>query len=412
MPSDLSDPKEAPRVEQGTGRAKSQPSKEHAASPEQGAPADDPATSTSSDELSASLARVRPDPMLGELDTGISLEEFSRQVATPVEAPRESDGVVPPESDPLANLVVAGSVRAESFNVLSGLDLSTSGETSLPQASRPPGSTSEAVAALDLGAATPSKPRDRGSRFREPADVGEDNEEHHPARGRSWPTIILASYASAVTLGLIWVVWTGRRVREAPETDFLPPADTRPDPGRRAELARRIVAPPPLNADQITKLGQTIRLGQIEVTPLDVSSGPVTLERSLTRKERRPGGKSALKLRLRIRNVSNDVVLAPLDEAFLRERVRAEPDSFIETTEPGTPIPLFPLAVESEWSIVGQEFRELRPGEQFESMVVTAPDALAKVTTEMTWRVRLRSDINHTDDLGVRFNRSEIKNKP
>ena len=45
--------------------------------------------------------------------------------------------------------------------------------------------------------------------------------------------ILLASYASAVTLGLIWVLW-GNRVRETAEADPVPPADTRPDPGRHA----------------------------------------------------------------------------------------------------------------------------------------------------------------------------------
>ena len=73
---------------------------------------------------------------------------------------------------------------------------------------------------------------------------------------------------------------------------------------------------------------------------------------------------------------------------------------------------MFALAVESEWSIVGQVFRELKPGEAFETLVVTVPNALSQKTDEMTWRIRLRTDINHTDDLGVRFHADQIKPGP
>ena len=85
-------------------------------------------------------------------------------------------------------------------------------------------------------------------------------------------------------------------------------------------------------------------------------------------------------LTLRLKNVSPDVVLAPLDEAFVRDRINADPDSFIEAGPTGATIAMFPLAVESEWSIVGQSFRELQPGEAFEFIVVSAPDAAGKLT--------------------------------
>ena len=73
---------------------------------------------------------------------------------------------------------------------------------------------------------------------------------------------------------------------------------------------------------------------------------------------------------------------------------------------------MFPLAVESEWSIVGQEFRELKPGESYETVVVSAPDALDHVAPEMTWRLRLRTDINQTDDPGRPVPRSRTSKSP
>ena len=115
-----------------------------------------------------------------------------------------------------------------------------------------------------------------------------------------------------------------------------------------------------------------------------------------------------MKLKIRLRNVSTDKVFAPLDEAFLRASESGDVDSFI-MRDGGGRIELFPLAVESEWSIVGQEFRELRPGESMEAIIVSAPDALRLKDEEMTWRIRLRTGINETDVLGVRITPEEVE---
>ena len=118
-----------------------------------------------------------------------------------------------------------------------------------------------------------------------------------------------------------------------------------------------------------------------------------------------------MSLRLRLKNLSTDSILVPLDEAFLRERQAWDPRQ-LHRDGPDAQIDMFPLAVESEWSIVGQEFRELRPGESYETQVFTAPDALGRLAPEMTWRVRLRTDINQTETLGVRFREDEIRGLP
>ena len=171
-----------------------------------------------------------------------------------------------------------------------------------------------------------------------------------------------------MTLGLVWVLWTGRRVRDFVEQEVIPPADARPDPGLRADRTHRIPPPPPIDADHLTALGLPLRIGVIEATALRVSLGSVDLERAFSR-EKKTGGKNALKLRIRFKNTSTDVVIAPLDEAYLRPRPRSDPESYIETSEGGPVISLFPLALQSEWSIVGQEFRELQPGESFETLI-------------------------------------------
>jgi hypothetical protein len=223
---------------------------------------------------------------------------------------------------------------------------------------------------------------------------------------------LLASYASAVTIGLIWVLWGHRAHRESVEPDPFPPADNATDPGQRADQSRKLVPPSPLPADRVARLGQTIRAGALEVTPLGISSGPVILRHAIKVAEMRRGGERALALQVRIENVSTDSIFSPMDEAFLRERGRGVLDSFIESG-PKRQIAMFPLAVVSEWSIVGQEFRELRPGETYETLVVSAPDVAGDLgPDELIWRIRLRTDVDQTETVGVRFRPNDVVPRP
>ena len=58
-----------------------------------------------------------------------------------------------------------------------------------------------------------------------------------------------------------------------------------------------------------------------------------------------------------------------------RKHESGEVDSFVMLGG-GKRIEPFPLAVESEWTIVGQDFRELGPGETMEALIVSAHDVL------------------------------------
>ena len=350
-------------------------------------PADPLVNSTSGDELSVILTQASPDPLLGEYDH-------------PLPSGSEDS---PPES--------SGHERRDALNALSDLKLSATDMARIPVPSGISPSSTEAIAALDLGEPSPVVPHpDRPTDSRPAAKPPEDDDSE--SRGIPLSTLLLASYASAVTFGLIWVLWSGRRLKETVEPEPAPVLDARPDPGRRSQNARKIVPPPPIAAEHLTGLGKTIRLGVIEVTPLGVSSGPVTLTREFNRQQRKSGGDDALNLLLRFKNTSTETLLAPMDEAFLRVRPGSDPESYIDTQQEGASIPLYALAVESEWSIAGQDFRELRPGESFETRVTSAPDALDKLTSEMTWRIRLRTGINHTDDLGVRFHKDDVVAEP
>jgi hypothetical protein len=119
-------------------------------------------------------------------------------------------------------------------------------------------------------------------------------------------------------------------------------------------------------------------------------------------------------LKLRLQNVSSEEIFVPLDEDFIRARAEGVRDSFIELG-PTQEIGMFPLAIVSEWSIAGQEFRELNPGEWYETSVVSSPGVAGRIDPEttLTWRIRLRVDAeNTTEILGIRFRASAIHKLP
>jgi dethiobiotin synthetase len=238
----------------------------------------------------------------------------------------------------------------------------------------------------------------------------EEDDEFEEMRGTPWLNVLLLSYASAVTIACLWL-WMHRGPAETTADDDLNvPVDTRPDPGYRADRTARVEPAPPLPADHLTTLGKPLRVGALELIPLDVRKGKVTLvvQGFDGSKKTSDGGDDALHLRVRLRNVSDVLIFAPLDEAFVRDRDRELPDSFIEA-EDGERIYPYRLPVASERAILGQTFRELKPGEAMETAIVSDTAAGDRAEGQLTWRLRLRTGDRTTDMLGVRFDADQIR---
>ncbi|MHC5541653.1 DUF4352 domain-containing protein, partial [Singulisphaera rosea] len=407
-----------------------------------------PLGSSSNDELtqllSDTLTKPTPDPLLGEYSADAPTLEEAETTHEEGAGPRESfdavailnaftdptpiDAVGPSSSSPRAaateprpddSAIASAEDRAHgdrerleglttdlsaaSVPTSSAFDLIVGGD---PEGPPPQPVSYDAFPSLDLSAPGTNPPAP-AKHVESEADV-EVEEEEEPARGSSIVMFLLISYASAVTLGLAWVLISGRKLRESEDVDVTPNLEARADPGKRADRSRKVGIPVPIAADHLIPLGKPIQLGDLEVTPMRVSSGAVALKRTISEPELRDGGNDALTLKVRLRNTSKDTIFAPLDEAFLRERDKDVLDTVIETGG-GAEITMYPLAVTSEWSIDDQEFPELRPGESFEGIVVSAPDATSRVTDEMTWRLRLRTGIDHNDTLGVRFRKADVQ---
>jgi hypothetical protein len=233
------------------------------------------------------------------------------------------------------------------------------------------------------------------------------DDDHGPEPSIPWFSFMLLVYATALTLALTWIFWTGRVHRQG---EPAPPEVSRssPDPvAKTSEPHAPAHTRPAIPAANIAQLGQTIRIGDLEVTAVSVVLASVELVRTIDPDADHRDEPDALIVTLRFRNVSPDQTFAPLEQAFVREPNAPLDRSLIETAY-GARIGLFPLAYDSEWSIAGQDFPVLKPGESAQTMVASEPGVGSRVRDGGTWCIRLRIGPYRTDMLGIRFTGTDI----
>ncbi|GIW88964.1 MAG: hypothetical protein KatS3mg108_3288 [Isosphaeraceae bacterium] len=208
---------------------------------------------------------------------------------------------------------------------------------------------------------------------------------------------LLPSYASALTLALFWMLATGRvTLRPTPRPATPPP-----------EIPSLGSAPlPAILPSHVVALGSTLRLADLEVLPSELRLAPVRLVNQLDPGQQRDGGPDALWLRLRLRNLSETTPLTPIDPEFIRHPDQGYPDSLIQTDR--APLLVFPLAVSSEWTIDGQHFPQLQPGEEADVWLVSEPQARHRLSPRMLWRLRVRSTTNRTALIGIEFSSADV----
>jgi hypothetical protein len=221
-----------------------------------------------------------------------------------------------------------------------------------------------------------------------------------------WLQLLLLSYSSAVTLALVWMLWAGRTSHLA----ATPRAERKTvvtDPVSKSEELDLSNPPPPIPAQYLTTIGRPVRIGDLEVIPLSVISAPVDLVRATDQSENRRQDDESLIRRLRFTNLSKHDRFAPLDRYLVREHGSRAHDPYIVASD-GSFIPLFPLAIDSEWSILGQEFSVLQPDQTMETIIAAEAGSGRRASGQMTWRVRLRTGVYRTDILGVQFNEEDV----
>lgn len=285
---------------------------------------------------------------------------------------------IAPQSPPAEPLPAAPDDAIFEFVPVAGLPTSTHSDD-----------REAAIAAL---APTIAPPAPRRGPTPAPASAPRSDGARSPLR---W---LLPSYASALTLALLWMLATGRIALRTPARPSTAPPAVSPV----AEEAPLMAIP----STHRVRLGGTLRLGDLEIRPAEIRLGPVPLRSSTDPDGYRHGGDDALWLRLHLRNVSEGESLRPLDPASARRPDHGRPDSLIETDR--APLTVFPLAASSEWSIEGQEFPRLDPGEEADVWIVSEPNTRPRLAARMLWRIRLHTAADRADLIGVELTRDDL----
>ena len=250
-----------------------------------------------------------------------------------------------------------------------------------------------------------------------------------PARtGRGWAAIALilpvVSYAILATMLIGWLLV--RQQSQPHPLEMLPDLEGENVGAHRVTIYDRVRPDTPLPHKLRTRLGQTIRVGDLEATPLRV-------EQRRIRYRLRSGGtdtaqEHSLVLHLALRNASPDTVFTPMDRFFHRSwderRLSGMPYTFLEVGRRrfGGPI-RWPPGNHAEMLMEGQDQEgELGPGESITTVVCTDPaqrvvDHLRDYSGPLLWRVQVRRglvpvkdrEISATAVIGVEFSKNEIE---
>ncbi|MBA4032118.1 MAG: hypothetical protein C0478_14675 [Planctomyces sp.] len=231
-----------------------------------------------------------------------------------------------------------------------------------------------------------------------PADRGEANDLRLPQEdvvSRQLFLMVLG-YASAATLALLFFIVQYLRLpyhQLESLPDIKPPAT-----GISVKLIDPDNGVAPLHT---LRIGEHRRFGNIEVTPLGVSRGPVVVTQADPQKTALPS-EPVLKLHLRFRNVSENQTIVPLDRelVFFKEgRFGGRSNQFIKrdgvsAKETGV-VRLFDIPIRSPESIENMPLGvALAPGESVETFLPSDTGGIDELEGQLIWRLQFRKGQN------------------
>ena len=236
--------------------------------------------------------------------------------------------------------------------------------------------------------------------------------------------IILLSYVSAITIGFVYLLYFGSAKSSDYGLESLP--DVVPKKKKTAGISiYKETAPMPDGHD--LQVGDSQRFGNIEVSVLKVTRGPIKFEHFSDAKKFRFPSAPVLKLWLRFKNVSEDQEITPLDDHLLfaragKNRLDYHSNQFVCRAEQkenpdAKRIIAFDHIIGSGWDLVGLPLEKpLQPGESRDYYVPTCENDLEILTGELLWRVHIRKGYSSrgngvTTLFEVRFNSQLIRDE-
>lgn len=260
-------------------------------------------------------------------------------------------------------------------------------------------------------------------------------------RLHKWLIAILFPYAIMMTVFAIVFYFKSRNVEDIHPLMMIPDLDgeyrnaTQRKKVSGTQHRIRFPAEMPLRREQITSLGQSIRVGVLDVTPVSISAAPIvgySWRKNMAEPERKQSTAPGLILKLKVKNISEDVTLYPSDPYFVRRPRDAKdrPYMMVEVGDRKFYGGALSYVTDSdmlirEW-VEGQENddKPLGPGEERETVVGTSPmepviDAV-KESGSALWRVQLRRGFITFRDkeysvsavIGVRFQSDDVQVPP
>lgn len=234
--------------------------------------------------------------------------------------------------------------------------------------------------------------------------------------------LLLLSYSSAITLGFAYLLYHGSTNKNDYGLESLP--DVMP-PKHKTSGVYQETAPMPDGHD--LQIGDRQRFGNIEVTVLKVTRGPIQFRHFSDANKPRLPSAPVLKLWLRFKNVSEDQEIAPLDDQLLfhrigRDRMTYHSNQFVVRSEQknnreAKRVIAFDHIIGSGWDLVGLPLdKPLQPGESHDYYVPTCENDLDTLTGELVWRVHIRKGYSShgngvTTLFEVRFNSDIIRDE-
>jgi hypothetical protein len=245
------------------------------------------------------------------------------------------------------------------------------------------------------------------------------------------PLIIipLISYSTLATVLLVKYYLDIQRLKENSPLEYLPDqGDGKGATHGKGTLSRIPQPDQELPAKLHVGLNQTIRVGDLEVTPLRVQRRAIQFrtEGQLPK----PTKQQALALELRLHNVSGDVYFKPLDAYFSRSWKEAKPSGAMPYTFLTMGKQRFyggPIDYNRKPRLLvdGQDQdRTLGPGEEMTTFICTDPEDKAvevlgrlKDKGPFLWRLQVRRGLVKVDDhevsasavVGVEFDRADVQ---
>lgn len=218
--------------------------------------------------------------------------------------------------------------------------------------------------------------------------------------------VMVASYASAITIAFLYL-WLRGSGSTLDLPDLVPAF-------KNNKVGLSLINETPLPSPYRLKLGETRRYGNIQITPLKVTKGPLEFTYFSNAAQTKPATSTpVLKLWVKFENVSSDQTFPALDEYLLFQRVHDKENVTQDRTNNyvclqserkrnGKRIPVYTFPIGGEWLLKDQKLNTpIGPKEEWETYVPTNDEDLSSLEGPLTWRLHFRKGYNPQSFRGV-----------